>query len=157
MKTESEILNILAQYCSLTERCLADVRKKLQSENLSAETEKRIIDRLLHDKFIDENRFARSFVHDKFRFNRWGRIKIDYELRLKGIPQEVYCEAIDTIDDDAYTTTLSELLINKKRTTKGRSSQELFQKLYRFAASRGFESHLIISTLKKMLKNIDDD
>ena len=157
MRSESEMLNVLAKYCSQTERCLYDVRKKIQIENLSGDAEKRIIDKLLQDKFIDEKRFARSFVHDKFYFNRWGRIKIAYELKLRGILPEVYYEAIEAIDEDEYMSALFEILTNKKKLTKGRSSQDLFQKLYRFAASRGFETSIIVGTLKKMFENIHID
>ena len=157
MKTESETLNDLAGYCSQAERCLFDIRKKMQAGELSEEAKKRIIDKLVHDKFIDEKRFARSFVHDKFQFNHWGRIKIAYELKLRGIQPEVYNEAIEMIDEDEYLTVLSEILSNKKRTVKGRSSQDMYQKLCRFAAARGFETHLIINALKKILKKMDDD
>ena len=151
------MLNELAKYCSLAERCLFDVRKKIQAENLSAEEEKRIVDWLLREKFIDEKRFSRSFVHDKFYFNHWGRIKIGYELKSKGIPPDIYQEALETIDEDEYLTVLTDLLKNKKRSVQGRSPQDVYQKLCRFASSKGFETALIINTLKKMFKNIDDE
>lgn len=164
MKSESELLRALANYCSQTERCVSDVRKKIQaenldrSENLSREAEHRLIDTLLKEKFIDENRFARSFVHDKFQFNHWGRIKIGYELRIRGISPDIYHEALETvIDEDEYLAVLSELLLSKKRMVKGRTPQETYQKLCRFAVTRGFESSLIINILKKMFIIIDDD
>ena len=152
------MLQSLAACCSQAERCIQDVRKKIQAENFPAESEKRIINKLLKEHFIDENRFARSFVHDKFRFNHWGRIKIGYELRMRGISPDIYNEAIETtIDEDEYLDVLSELLIAKKRTVKGRSTLETVQKLSRFATARGFENSLIIKILKNMFKNIDDD
>ena len=154
---ESEILNVLARYCSQTERCLFDIRKKLQAENLPKEAEKRIIDKLLQEKFIDEKRYSRSFVHDKFQLNHWGRIKIAYELKQRGIPPDVYYDAIETIDEAGYREILTNLLTNKKRSIKGRSQQDVYQKLCRFATSRGFEMPLIINILKKMFKNIDDE
>lgn len=157
MKTESEMLNILAKYCSLAERCIYDVRKKIKAADLPEDIEKRIIDRLVQEKFIDEKRFVRSFVNDKFKFNHWGRIKISYELSRKNIQSEMYAEAIDAIDEDEYIAVLTDLLKRKKRTTKGKNPQDVFQKLCRFAASRGFESQLIIKTLKSMLRNIDDE
>lgn len=155
MKNESEMLNALAKYCSQAERCIYDVRRKIKTENLPEDAEKRIIDRLILEKFIDEKRFSRSFVNDKFKFNHWGRIKIIYELKKRNIKPEVYYDAIDNIDEDEYISVLADLLKNKKRTTKGRSPQDVFQKLYRFASSRGFETTLIINTLKNMFKNID--
>jgi len=157
MKTESEMLNTLAKYCSQAERCLFDVRKKIQVENFSKEEEKRIIDWLLREKFIDEKRFSRSFVHDKFLLNHWGRIKICYELKSRGISPEIYQDAIDTIDEDEYLSALTDILKNKKRSVSSRSPQDAYQKLCRFALSKGFETTLIINTLKKMFKNINDE
>ena len=157
MKNESEMLSAMANYCSQAERCLFDVRKKIQAEKIPVEEEKRILDKLLIEKFIDEKRFSHSFVHDKFKFNHWGRIKIRYELKERGIRSEDYEEAIEAIDEDEYSAVLTDLLKNKKRTVKGRSPQDIFQKLCRFASARGFEAALIIKILKTMLKNIDDD
>ncbi|MDR0575408.1 MAG: RecX family transcriptional regulator [Tannerella sp.] len=157
MKSESEILNALAKYCSQAERCLDDAQKKIRAENLSEDAEKRITNKLLQEKFIDEERFSRSFVNDKFKFNRWGRIKIIYELKKRNIKPEVSDKAIETIDEDEYLSVLTGLLRNKKRTTKGRSSQDVFQKLCRFASSRGFELPLIINILNNILKNTDNE
>ena len=158
MKSESEMLRTLATYCSQAERCLFDVRKKIQAENFTKEAEQRLINKLLFENFIDEKRYSRSFVHDKFKLNHWGRIKISYELKVRGIPQDIYRETINTtIDEDEYLAVLSDLLIAKKRTVKGRSPQEIYQKLYRFATAKGFESTCTVKILKKMFKNIDDD
>ena len=157
MKTELEMLSALAKYCSQAERCIYDVQKKIRAENLSNDEGKRIINRLLQDKFINEKRFSRCFVHDKFQLNRWGRHKIAYELKSRGIPSDVYYEAIETIDEEEYLTALTDLLKNKKRSIKGRSQQDVFQKLCRFAGARGFETELVTRVLKKILKNCDND
>ena len=84
--TEAEMLRRAAAYCSTAERCIQDVQKKIKAAGLTQEEGERIIARLLQEKFIDEHRFARYFVNDKLRFNKWGRIKIAYELQKKNIP-----------------------------------------------------------------------
>jgi len=147
---EQEILHVAASYCSLAERCINDVRKKIALAGASPEIEERIISYLLKEKFIDEARYCRSFVKDKFRFNRWGRIKIDFELRSKNIAGLLINEAVAIIDEDEYESVLFTLLKEKKRTVKGKNEQDIFPKLYRFAVSRGFESSLIIRQLKKL-------
>ncbi|MDR2681374.1 MAG: RecX family transcriptional regulator [Tannerella sp.] len=157
MKTETELLAVMAGYCSQAERCIDDVRKKIKTAGLTEEAENRIIDRLLREKFIDERRFCRSFVNDKLKFNHWGRIKTGYELKKKHIKPETYSEAFDAIDENEYLSVLTGLLKSKKRSVKGRSAQEVFQKLYRFASSRGFEHPLIIKILKDLLGNMDYD
>ncbi|MDR1382162.1 MAG: RecX family transcriptional regulator [Tannerella sp.] len=150
MKTESEMLAALAGYCSQAERCVDDVRKKIKAAGLTDDAENRIVNRLIGEKFIDERRFCRSFVSDKLKFNRWGRIKTGYELRMRNIDPEIYSEAIDAIDEDEYLSVLNDLLKSKKRLVKGRSAQDVFQKLYRFALSRGFEAPLVIKCLKDL-------
>jgi len=157
MKTEEEMLKAMARYCSQAERCIYDVQKKIRAAELPAGAAKRITDRLLQENFLDEARYCRSFVRDKFRFNRWGRIKICYELRMKGIKPEAYREAVEAIDEEEYENALADLLREKKRSVKGRSPQDAYMKLLRFASSRGFETPLIVAALKAILKNTDYD
>ena len=144
------MLHIAASYSSLAERCIYDVRKKLTSVGAQSETVDRIVAHLLKEKFIDEARYCQSFINDKFRFNRWGRIKIGYELRGKKISEAIIDKALMTIDDEEYESVLFVLLKDKKRTVKGKTEQDIFSKLYRFAIGRGFESDLTVRQLKKM-------
>jgi regulatory protein len=153
---EQEILHVAASYCSMAERCICDVSKKIASAGASPEAGERIIAHLLKEKFIDEARYCRGFVNDKFRFNRWGRIKIGYELRGKIINDILINEAMSIIDDDEYESILFELLKEKKRTVKGKDGHDIFSKLYRYAINRGFESALIVQQLRKLLNTSFD-
>lgn len=155
--TEPEMLHRAASYCSAAERCIFDVRKKVEAGGLDAEAVERILERLVREKFIDERRFARSFVNDKLRFNKWGRIKIGYELQKKKIPADVRAEALDAIDEDEYRDILYNLLKAKKKTTRGKDPRDLFYKLLRFAAGRGFESGEAFGCLKQLLDTADYD
>lgn len=140
---KSTAFSQLAARCSTAELCIADIRSKLERMELTDEERDAIVQRLLDEHFIDEGRYARAFVSDKFRFARWGRIKIRQALRLKGIAAADINEALQTIDDDAYRQTLIELLAAKRRTLKASSPYEANGKLIRFAAGRGFEPSLI--------------
>ncbi|MDR2139789.1 MAG: RecX family transcriptional regulator [Tannerella sp.] len=149
-RNESELLHLAAGWCSSCERCVSEVRKKLTEAGASPEVSERIITRLVEEKFMDEARFCRSFVKDRFRFNGWGRIRIRHELQQKGIASRLIAEALDELDDETCRSALSNLLKTKKRTVKGRSEYDVFRKLYRFACGRGFEGALISSCLKPL-------
>ncbi len=153
--TEPEVLYRMAAYCSTAERCIQDVRKKITSTGLSDEAAERIISHLLKEKFIDEKRFTGSFVNDKLRFNKWGRIKINYELSKKNIPPLLRQEALEGIDDDNYHAILLSLLKEKKKSVKGKDERDIFTKLLRFAAGRGFESKEAIQCLRQLFKGND--
>lgn len=152
---ESEMLHRAAAYCSAAERCIQDVEKKISEAGLSCEESERIIARLLKEKFIDENRFARSFVNDRLRFNKWGRIKIGYELQKKNIPTSIRSEALDEIDEQEYRDILLSILKGKKKITKGKDERDLYVKLLRFAAGRGFESREATRCLQQLFKGND--
>ncbi|MDR1455757.1 MAG: RecX family transcriptional regulator [Tannerella sp.] len=153
-RNESELLRLAAAYCSSCERCISEVRKKLAAAGSSPEAAGRIISRLLEEKFVDESRFCRSFARDRFRFNGWGRIRIRYELKQKGVASHVIAEALDELDDETCRSALSEMLKTKKRTATGRSEYDVFLKLYRFARGRGFEGALISSCLKPLFSEV---
>lgn len=149
--SEPEMLHKAAAYCSAAERCIQDVEKKIQAAGLPDDASERIIARLLKERFIDESRFARYFVNDKLRFNKWGRIKIGYELQRKGIPSEIRAEALSQIDEAEYRKILFALLASKKKTTRGKDERDLYVKLLRFAAGRGFEAGETTRCLKQLL------
>lgn len=155
--TEAEMLHRAAAYCSASERCRQEVEKKILAAGFSPEVAERISERLIKEKFIDEARFCRSFVNDKLRFNRWGRIRIGYELRMKHIPPNLIQEALDEIDENLYLDILQTLLKEKRKTVKAKDSRDTFYKLLRFAAGRGFESELIMKCLHQSGYNEDRD
>lgn len=153
--TEAEMLHRAAAYCSAAERCILDVRKKVRAAGLTTEEEERIIARLVKERFIDEARFARYFVNDKLRFNKWGRIKIGYELQRKDIPADIRTEALSGIDETEYADILRSLLKAKKKTVRGKDNREIYTKLLRFAAGRGFESREAVRCLNELFQTND--
>lgn len=155
--TEAEMLNRMAAYCSGTERSTDDVRKKLMDADLSPEAAQRIIDRLTSEQFIDEARYARCFVNDKLRFNHWGKIRISNELRMKRLPASYIEEALALINDTEYQTILRNLLVQKRKSVKGKDDRDTTNKLIRFAVGRGFAMRDIIACLRQTGIEPDDE
>lgn len=153
--SEAEILHKMAAWCSLCERCIQDVQKKIKDTDLPYEAQERIIVRLLKEKFIDENRFTRSFVNDKLHFNKWGRVKIAYELKKRNIPSSIRVEVLENINEQVYQTILLSLLKAKMKSARGKDERDVFNKLLRFAVGRGFESTVIIPCLRQLFKGRD--
>ena len=134
-------------YCSLSEHCIKKVREKLVQWETPSEFIDPIIEKLLEQDYINEERFARAFVKDKFRFNHWGRIKIQTHLRALSISSENIAKAMDEIDEDEYAEILDEIVGKKRKTIKKGTDLEVRAKLLRHALSRGFEYNLIASKL----------
>ena len=155
--SESEMLHKMASYCSVAERCLQDVSKKLEASGLPEEAKKRVILRIIQEKFVDEKRFTRAFANDKLKFNQWGRIKIVSELRKKGISAPDINDAMLEINEGEYNDILQAVLKSKNRTIKATNERERFYKVLRFAVGRGFTPQEGVSCLKKILSSTKTD
>lgn len=153
--TTDEILYKLAARCSTSEQCLSDVEAKLKRYDLSEEERTRILQHLVEEKYIDDKRYAEAFVRDKYRFNKWGRIKIAQGLRMKGIDNGTVNEAMGVIDEAEYLHILRELIKAKRKSIRGKSDYEVNGKLIRFAIGRGFEFAAIRSCMD-VDENYDD-
>lgn len=127
-----------AAVCARQEQCLSMVRNKLLKWEVEEADISKILQRLLEEKFIDEHRYTGFYVRDKARFNKWGKTKIVWQLRQKGIASEVIQEALDTIPVAEYQENLLDLLRQKKRLLKMDDPYKRRAALMRYAASRGF-------------------
>jgi regulatory protein len=145
-----EALAKLEAYCAYQERCSQEIQKKLDSWGLSFEDCTEIIRVLKENRFFDDVRFCESFVSGKVRIKRWGRIKIRYELKLKGIKEEVIRKALSEIDPIIYEENLKELTQRKWVETKG-DEWTRKAKLHRFLVSKGYENDLISEVLKSVI------
>lgn len=137
--TADEILYKLAARCSVSEQCLSDIEAKLSRYDLTEEEHTRILRHLVEEKYVDDRRYAEAYVKDKYRFNKWGRIKIAQGLRMKGIDNETIKSAMEAIDEEEYLGILRDLIKAKRKSTRGASEYEINGKLIRFATGRGFE------------------
>ncbi|HQK71776.1 MAG TPA: regulatory protein RecX [Bacteroidales bacterium] len=133
--------------CARRELCRRDIETKLEKWGIDASGSSKIIGLLIRDKFIDEKRYSSSFARDKFRQNKWGRIKIAVMLRMKRIDEETIKDALSAIDEEEYRATFRKLMENRRKTLKAKSDFELRSKLMKFAASKGFEAKLIYEML----------
>ena len=136
-----------AARCARQECSRRDISTKLVGKGATAAEAREVVDRLVGEGFIDDARYARAFVADKFRFEHWGRVKISYMLHRKGLPDNVVDEALQQIDEAQYAETLKDFLEGKLRTVRAATPYALRQKVARAAISRGFEPDLVFQAL----------
>lgn len=141
--SEEKVLWRLAEQCSRCEHSTGEVDQKMRQWGLTAAEREHIIDRLVEEKYVDNERFCRAFVSDKIRFDKWGRRKIETALYKKGVGRDVFDPILDAVDNEKYVETLRELLAMKRRTTKAESEYELNGKLIKYAMSRGYTYDVI--------------
>ena len=137
-------------YCSRAEKCESDVRTYLYKQGVDAKLIARIVDCLVADKFVDNARYARAFVSDAFKFNKWGRLKIRQALQAKGISEKLMSQPLADIDDSEYMSLLENILRAKLKSVRGDDEYKVKASIFRFAYSRGFEPELVEKVWEKL-------
>ena len=143
MKTENDAYLTLAALCAQGEHCQYEMTEKMRRWELSDEAQARIMQRLVSERYIDDERYARAFVKDKVRYHKWGRRKVEQALWQKRIDDDIRQRVLNEVDDEEYLNVLRPLLHQKRKTVKAASDYERNQKLMRFALNRGFTFDII--------------
>lgn len=142
-KTEQEAYQQLAALCAQAEHCEWEMREKMDRWEIDEMVQNRILQHLIKERYVDDERYARAFVKDKVRYNKWGRRKVEQALRQKHISEDIRQQVLDEVDNEEYLEVLRPLLKQKRKTIKAQNDYELNQKLMRFALGRGFTFDII--------------
>lgn len=153
-KSEQDAYLTLAALCAQAEHCQYEMLEKMRRWELDDEAQARVMQRLVSERYVDDERYARAFVKDKVRYNKWGRRKVEQALWQKHIDEDIRQQVLDEIDDEEYISVLRPLLKQKRRSTKAANDYQLNQKLMRFALGRGFTFDIIRQCMD--LDNLED-
>ena len=150
--TEQEAYLRLAALCAQAEHCEYEMQEKMRRWEIADDAQARVMQRLITERYVDDERFARAFANDKVKYNKWGRRKVEQAMWLKHIAEDIRQRVLDSIDDEEYIAILRPLLQQIRRSVKAHNDYELRQKLIKFAIGRGFTMDII-----KQCISIDDE
>ena len=144
------ILEKIRHYCGYQERCIRDVEDKLKDWAVQKKIIPGIVSQMQTEGFINEGRYAKAYARGKFRQNKWGRQKIEFELKIRGIPDRLITEGLTDIDDGEYHQVLDSLLLRKQIEVGSEKDLNNREKIINFALGKGYEIEIIIDHLKKL-------
>jgi regulatory protein len=150
--TVDEALLKLQHYCSYQERCHQEVRKKLVTMRMIPEAIDSIIVSLIRHDFLNESRFARTFVLGKFRIKKWGKYRLTLELKKKDISKFTIKEALFNIKEAEYIETFNDLAAKKAQFLKDGNLLKRKKKLADYLLYRGWESHMVYDKVNELIK-----
>jgi regulatory protein len=140
-------------FCAYQERCRSEVIIRIRSLGLSREQSEQLIEQLIEEGFINDERFATIYAGSKFRILHWGKVKIKAGLRSKGLDDAQISQAMAAIEEETYLKCLHELAEAKFRTLTAVDDKRVInQKVFSYLASKGFEENLIFQELNKRRK-----
>ena len=148
-KDEKVILEKMRSYCMYQERCILEVKKKLTRLHVVPKSKSKIINHLIDDDYLNEVRFTKSFIQGKLRIKKWGRIKLNYELSIRGIKKCIIDEEINKISKEDYYQYFNEFSNNKIKTLTG-SKEQKKRSFVNYFTYRGWENNLIYEKLNEI-------
>ncbi|MBB4080003.1 regulatory protein [Lewinella aquimaris] len=149
--TAEQALEALQHYCAYQDRCHKEAREKLHELGFYGDPAEEVIVELIHEKYLDEERFARSYARGKFKIKRWGRYKIRAELRQRQLSAYCIKQAMKEIDQNEYYGTLCSELERRNGVEKaGQHPYLRRRKLADYMVKRGFESGLVWEAIKEL-------
>jgi regulatory protein len=146
--TPKQALERAKWLCVKQERCQSEIYKKLKEWGIEEENSEEIITQLIIENFIDEKRFAQLYSRSKFNQLKWGKIKISYELKQKGISEKCIQYGLQEIDNKVYIKTLQKEIEKKTKELKENNTFILKNKIIKYFYSKGYEPELTIELLK---------
>ena len=141
--TKEQAIQKLRQYCGYQERSHSEVKQKLWELGVWRQDHDEIIASLIEDDYLNEERFAIQFAGGKFRMKDWGRKKIYFGLKEKGVSDYIIKKAMKEIDEEAYRKTLQDLAAKKYESLKGEPFLVRKKKTMDFLLQKGFEPELV--------------
>ena len=153
-KTPQQALQSLMRMCARSERSSGDALRLMKRWGVVDDEARKVLARLMAERFIDDRRFAEAFVRDKLNLSGWGAYKIKMSLRTKGVAREIIEEVVSQmIEATNMKERLEDIMQRKLRTLKYSSTYEAKTKLIRFAASRGYDIEEAVECASKILKD----
>ena len=92
-------LQRLTALCASAEHCEYEMMEKMRKWEVEESDRERIMAYLRQAKFVDDERYARAFVSDKVRYNKWGRRKVEQGLWAKHISEDIRQRVLHEADD----------------------------------------------------------
>lgn len=144
----SEAKGKLETYCAYQERSIGEVRRKLLGKGILGDPAENLIEELIQNGFIDEERFARSFSRGKFKLKKWGKNRIIQELKLRQLSSQHIQNGISEIDSEEYYDALLTLTEKNWEKNKEKDPYKKRYQVYRYLLAKGYEENLISEALQ---------
>lgn len=145
----NDAIKKLEYYCSYQDRCYKEVTAKLKSLGMFQTAIDHILDHLVANNFLNEERFAKSFARGKHKFKYWGKRRIEQELKFREISSYNIKTALKEIESD-YLTNFYALAERKWQNITESSIEKKKRKWVDFLMRKGYENNLIFDFLKNL-------
>ncbi len=156
-ENEKEIENYLLNLLSRRTHARSELKRKALSKGYPSDKIQQLLQKFEEKGWVDDEEFAKSFVHDKFELQRWGPVKIRSKLRLLGISRPIIERAIQEIQSSGDDYQILKQLVVKRRAHFMREPdlQKRKRKIADYLLRKGFSSDTVFNSLERLLTEFE--
>jgi len=141
-------VQLALRYLGFRSRSEAEVRHYLQQRGFSTTALEVAIRRLLSLNYLNDDVFARNWALSRAQSHGYGPIKIDQELRTKGIALPVIRDALREIFDQVDETAQARRLLTKHFKGERLSEIRIARRAAALLQRRGYSGRVIFDLLR---------
>ena len=123
------------RFLSFRARSQMEVESHLRDKDYTADVINQTVERLKQEHYLDDEAFVRFWLEDRERFRPRGERGLRYELRQKGIADELIDTMLTDLDEDQLAWDAVE---PKLRQWHQLDEADLKKKIFGFLSRRGF-------------------
>ncbi len=132
------------RYLTIRARSRAEVGRKLASRGFSQDIVRSVTEHLDRLGYLDDRQFARDWAASRMRTRGYGRLRIEQELRMRGVDREPAREALEGLFEETTEAEVAKREAEKRlRTMTGLAPDVRRRRLAGFLERRGFPSDVI--------------
>lgn len=152
----SKTINYCLNRLSYRQRSERELRNSMERKGYTEENIEIAIDYCKEHEYVDDLKFAESFVKDKTNLNKYGPERIKYDLMVKGVSRDIIDKVL-VVDRDEQLDMARDAASKKMRSYRKDNKKDIYRKLSGFLQRKGFTYDVISGVVRETLENIDED
>jgi regulatory protein len=150
--TREQVLQKLRFYCRYQQRCQNEIKEKLFELGINKIDHDEIINELIKENCVNDERFAAAFASGRFKLKQWGRKKIWQGLKEKRVSDEIAQRALEQINKKEYMAILNKLAKERYASLKNEQYLVRRKKTMNYLMQKGYEVDLVKDALNNFSK-----
>ena len=135
-----------------------EIVEKLRLKNFSPQITEKVLENLRSTGLINDEKFARAYIHDILLKKSSGRKYLAQKLSSKGIKKDIISSVLkELLSEDEEKSILlksaKSYVSRQRKSTKKIDEQKIFRRTVQYLLRRGFLLNQIMSVVKPLFKN----
>lgn len=152
-----EVYFVALKYIKVRIRSVYELKAYLLKKGYASEKVDSAIVLLRNQGYLDDEAYARSFLHDRVSFSTDGPLKIRGELEKLELSDEKIKEILSEYKEELELERIEKLIQKQTRSNHSKSNYSLKQKIYQNLLTLGYHSYLVEEKLSSVEQGEEEE